>query len=212
MKLVLMGPPGAGKGTQGEILVRWLGIPRYSTGDMLRAAGDSGKELGRRAAHYLDSGELVPDDVVLGIVKEALDRDDAWHGFVFDGFPRTLTQAQGLDDLLKRRGLSLDAVIQLEVSEEELINRLSRRRVCSSCGENTRVAPGSSADCPACGGLLVRRSDDDPDVLRRRLLIYRERTEPVLRWYRTSGVSVLEVDGTGSVEQVQTAIRGRLAA
>lgn len=207
-----MGPPGAGKGTQGELLVEWLGVPRYSTGDMLRAARRGGTDLGRRAARRMDAGDLVPDDLILGIVEEALDRDAAWDGFIFDGFPRTLEQAEGLGELLERRERALDAVVSLEVPEEEAVRRLSGRRVCAACGEVAHVSTGSDEGCPACGGELVQRSDDRPETVRRRLEVYREETEPVLRWYRGSDVPVLEVDGTGDVEEVQVRIRDRLGA
>lgn len=212
MKLVLMGPPGAGKGTQGELLVQWLGSPKFSTGDMLRDARGSGSDLGRRAAGYMDAGELVPDDVILGIIKEALDRDDAWNGFVLDGFPRTVAQAQGLEELLAERGLSLDAVVQLQVAEEELVERLGRRRVCVSCAEITQRSETSGGECLVCGGELVQRGDDRSETVRRRLQVFGETTQPVLRWYRSTGVPVLDVDGTGSVADIHAAIRHRLTA
>lgn len=205
-----MGPPGAGKGTQGELLVGWLDVPRYATGDMLRAARAEGTELGREAARHIDAGELVPDDLVLGIVEEALDRDGAWDGFVFDGFPRTVEQAEGLGELLDRRDRALDAVVGLAVPEEELLRRLAGRRVCTSCGEVTGEAPEGGGNCPACGGTLVPRGDDRPETVRRRLQVYREETAPVLRWYRDSDVPVHDVDGTGSVEEVHVRIRERL--
>lgn len=211
-RLVLTGPPGAGKGTQGELLVKWLRVPRYSTGDMLREAGRAGTQLGRRARGHMEAGELVPDDVILGIVEEALDRDRAWGGFIFDGFPRTVAQAEGLAELLGERGLALHAVVRLEVPEEEVLRRLTGRRVCSECGEVTHVSAGSRDRCPACGAELVQRSDDRPETVRRRLQVYRQETEPVIRWYQASGVPVVVVDGAGGIEEVQAAIRERLAA
>lgn len=204
-----MGPPGAGKGTQGELLIERLGVPRYSTGDMLRAARRAGTRLGEKAARYMDAGELVPDDLILGIVEEALDRDGSWDGFIFDGFPRTIEQAEGLDRLLGRRNRSLDAVVCLEVPEKELVRRLSGRRVCESCGEVTRASHAGEV-CPACGGELVQRADDRPETVRRRLRVYHEETEPVLCWYRDAEVPVVEVDGSGSVEEVHGRIRERL--
>lgn len=205
-----MGPPGSGKGTQGELLAQRRGVPRYSTGDMLREARRAGTELGGRAARFMDVGELVPDDLILGIVEEALARDEAWDGFIFDGFPRTLEQAVGLEASLARRGRTLDAVVSLEVPEEELVRRLSARRVCEGCGEVTRVAATAGDACPACGGRLVQRPDDRPETVRRRLQVYREETEPVLRWYRDADVRVLEVDGTGEVEEVHDRLRREL--
>lgn len=207
-----MGPPGAGKGTQGELLVDRLELPRYATGDMLRAARKAETRLGRRAARYMDAGELVPDELILAIVEEALDRDGAWEGFIFDGFPRTVAQAEGLERLLERRGRSLDAVVSLEVPEEELVRRLARRRVCGACGEVTRAEGDGGDACPACGGTLVQRSDDRPETVRRRLEVYRRETTPVLRWYADSEVPLLRVDGTGGVDAVHARIRRRLPA
>lgn len=213
MRLILMGPPGAGKGTQGERLARELGVPRYGTGDMLRDARREGTELGRRAGEYMDAGELVPDQVILGIVREALERPEAEDGFVFDGFPRTLEQAMGLRDVLSRRDEELDGVLYLEVPEEELVRRLSSRRVCRECGKVARVEEGEDGECPACGGELYQREDDRPETVRRRLEVYRRQTEPVLEWYRTrSSVPVAEVDGTGSVEEVDRRLKERLPA
>lgn len=208
-----MGPPGAGKGTQGERLSDDLGVPRYATGDMLRAARRKGTELGEQAAEYMDAGELVPDRVVLGIVREALAGPVASDGFVLDGFPRTVRQAEGLEGILSELGVSLDAVVYLDVPADELVRRLSSRRVCSECGTVARVEDGGDADrsCEGCGGELVQREDDRPATVRRRLDVYRERTEPVLDWYRgEADVPVTEVDGTGSVEEVAGRLRERL--
>ncbi len=209
-----MGPPGAGKGTQGERLEGILEVPRYATGDMLRAARREGTEMGRRAAEYMDAGELVPDEVILGIVREALSRPEAAGGWVLDGFPRTLPQAEGLTEILDDRGESLDVVLYLDVPEEELVRRLSGRRVCDGCGLVTHVdeltGDGDDGRCPECGGELVQREDDRPETVRRRLEVYREETEPVLAWYRSSAVPVREVDGTGSVDRVTDRLRQRL--
>lgn len=211
MRLILMGPPGAGKGTQGERLASELDVPRYGTGDMLRDARREGTELGRRAAEYMDAGELVPDEVILGIVREALERPEAEDGFVFDGFPRTLEQAMGLRDVLRRRDEELDAVLYLEVPEEVLVHRLSSRRVCGACGAVTRVEDDEGGACPDCGGELRQREDDRPETVRRRLEVYGRQTEPVLDWYRTrSSVPVFEVDGTGTIDEVQSRLRERL--
>lgn len=212
MRLVLMGPPGAGKGTQGALLARRYGIPRVSTGDMLREARRAGTELGRRAQGYMDAGELVPDDVILGMMRETLASDEAADGFLLDGFPRTVAQAEGLDALLDDLDRKLDAVVDLEVKDEEIVRRLSARRVCGDCG---RVAPAGLEEgepCPACGGPLRRRSDDEPETVRRRLEVYRRETAPVLEWYERSDTPVLHVEGTGEVEQVQQRIIGSIAA
>lgn len=198
-----MGPPGAGKGTQGERLARRLGVPRLSTGDMLRDARKAGTELGREAGRYMDAGDLVPDGVILGIVDEALGAPEARRGFLFDGFPRTVAQAEGLDELLERRSERLDAVLSLEVPDEEIVTRLSGRRVCEGCGAVTHVATvGDAEECERCGGRLVQRSDDRPETVRRRLAVYREQTEPVLAHYAASEPGLTAVDGTGSVDDV----------
>ena len=211
MRLVLMGPPGAGKGTQGAELARRYGVPRYSTGDILRAARREGTELGRKAQEYMDAGELVPDDVILGMMRETLSSEEAAGGFVLDGFPRTVAQAEGLAELLDDLGLELDAVVDLEVPDEEIVRRLSSRRVCTDCGS---VAPAGISDeepCPECGGELRRRSDDDPETIRRRLEVYREETAPVLDWYERSDTRVLRVRGSGPVDDVQERVAGALA-
>lgn len=181
-----MGPPGAGKGTQGDLLSAHFGVPRYSTGDILRRARSEGTELGLRAQRFMDAGELVPDDVILGIVDEVLGKDEARGGFVFDGFPRTVVQAEGLGTLLERRGVSLDAAIDIEVPREELIDRLSGRH-------------GQDA-----------RDDDRPETVARRLEVYEEETVPVLDWYDRSAVPLLRVDGYRDIEAIQEDLRERL--
>lgn len=197
-----MGPPGAGKGTQGDRLAARFDVPRLATGDMLREAREVGSELGRQARRYMDAGELVPDDVILGLIDEAV-RALSDGGFVLDGFPRTVAQARELQALLSRREEPLDAVVELVVPEEELVRRLSGRRLCQACGEVTHVsAVGERSPCPACGGELIQRTDDRPETVRRRLQVYRDQTEAVQKWYRASDVPVHAVDGTGSVTEV----------
>lgn len=207
MRIVLMGPPGAGKGTQGEILERHLGVPRYATGDILRHARRTGTPLGLAAQRFMDAGELVPDEVILGIIGEALQGDDAHDGFVLDGFPRTVAQAEGLGQILDDLGIRLDAILNISVEDEEIVHRLSSRMVCSSCG--IARGPGGSDDevCPACGDTLVQRRDDGAETVRRRLVVYREQTEPVLRWYRASGARVVDVDGLGTVEEIRDRVQ-----
>lgn len=198
-----MGPPGAGKGTQGDRIAARFGIPRLSTGDMLREARKTDTPLGREAQRYMDAGELVPDDVILGIVDQALGAPAAARGFLFDGFPRTLAQADGLAALLGERDEALDAVLSLDVPDDELIARISGRRVCESCGHvtHTRVV-GEATECPVCGGPLSQRSDDREETVRHRLGVYREQTEPLLEYYAKSGAGLTVVDGTGEIAGV----------
>lgn len=198
----MMGPPGAGKGTQGEILEAQLGVPRFSTGDILRDARREGTPLGLEARRFMDAGELVPDPVILGIVAEALTSEAARAGFILDGFPRTVAQAEGLARILEGLGSRLDVVLNISVEDEEIIQRLSGRRVCRDCG--SAGLPGAGADdlCGVCGGELIQRRDDSAETVRRRLEVYREQTEPVLSWYRSSPTRVVDVNGLGSVEGI----------
>jgi adenylate kinase len=200
-----MGPPGAGKGTQGGILGRELGVPRYATGDILRVARRAGTELGREARRYMDAGELVPDDVILGIVREALSGDAAREGFILDGFPRTVPQAEGLGRILDGLGTRLDSVLDIDVPDEVIVRRLSNRRVCASCGADAGSVDGDV--CRACGGELVQRGDDRPETVLHRLQVYREQTAPVLAWYAASPVPVVRIDGVGTVEEVAERVR-----
>ncbi|MCG8469181.1 MAG: adenylate kinase [Gemmatimonadetes bacterium] len=202
-----MGPPGAGKGTQGELLAEHFGIPRLSTGDMIRAALDEGSPLGERVREFYDAGRLVPDDVVLDLVAAAFDRPEAERGFLLDGFPRTVAQADGLGALLDARELALDAVLSLEVPDEEVVDRITGRRVCSSCGHVTHVrAVEAGTACPECGGELSQRSDDAPETVRTRLAVYREETEPLLAYYAKQ-VGLTAVEGVGTVEEIQGNLR-----
>ncbi len=202
-----MGPPGAGKGTQGELLERELAVPRYATGDILREARRAGTEMGREAQRFMDAGELVPDPVILGIVRDALATDEAANGFILDGFPRTVAQAEGLSRILEDLGLQLDAVLDVDVPDEEIVRRLSSRRVCPECGRIAGPGDGAGDECPQCGGRLAQRPDDRPETVRRRLQVYREQTAPVLAWYGRSAVPVVRVDGLGPVEKVQERVR-----
>ncbi|MDX1623733.1 MAG: adenylate kinase [Gemmatimonadota bacterium] len=212
--LVLMGPPGAGKGTQAKRLAESEGICQIATGDLLRAAVAADSELGRKAESYMEAGELVPDDLILDLVDQELERPGCEGGAVFDGFPRTLEQARGLEVLLERRGESLDGVLALEVPEEELIRRLSGRRVCKSCGKMYHIRfdpPRQEGRCEECGGELVQRPDDQPETIRNRLSVYREETRPVRdRYEDRAGVTV--VDGDRPIDEIAADLRDRAAA
>lgn len=206
-----MGPPGAGKGTQGALLASRFGVPRYSTGDILRASRRDGSELGREAQRYMDAGELVPDNVILGLIRKVLLSTEAAGGYLLDGFPRTVAQARGLKDMLDEADQQLDAVVNLSVDDGEILRRLSSRRVCEDCGAIVRPETDTEL-CERCGGRLLTRSDDRPDTVRRRLEVYREQTEPMLDWYRESYTGVLDIPGMGAVEQVQERILTGLAS
>jgi adenylate kinase len=203
MNLVIFGAPGAGKGTQAKRLAERLGIPHISTGDILRAAVAEGTPLGRRAQQIMAAGELVPDEVVIGIVRERLAGADCREGFLLDGFPRTIPQAEALQAALDEMGLEEPLVLDLAVPESEIIRRLTGRRTCRSCGAITHVAdlkPGQQA-CPACGGPLFQRDDDALEAVEQRLRVYRAQTEPLAEHYRGRG-RLIEVDGTGSADAV----------
>jgi adenylate kinase len=204
MILVLLGPPGAGKGTQGARLATRFGVPQFSTGDILRAAVRAGTPPGVVAQGYMDRGDLVPDPVILGIMKEALAKPDAVRGVVLDGVVRTVPQAEGLARVLTELGRRLDAVLVFDVPEDELVRRLSDRVVCEKCQTPYKDrAPGSR--CEKCGATLVRRTDDEPAAIRNRLATYQRQTAPVLDWYRAhekGGARVLRVDAVGDVDEV----------
>lgn len=186
MKLILLGPPGAGKGTQAEILSKRLGVDTISTGVMLRAAIREGTDLGKMAEEYINSGKLVPDDVVVGIVKERLSREDCKKGFILDGFPRTTAQAEALTE----SGVEIDKVLSLEVSDETIIERLSGRRECKACGTPYHVVykpSAAGAKCAECGGELIQRADDNEKTVKNRIEVYHEQTEPIKEYYEKQG-------------------------
>ncbi len=189
MNLILVGPPGAGKGTQGEILAKKLGIDTISTGVMLRTAIKEQTEVGKLAEKYINDGKLVPDDVIVSIVKERLSRPDVEKGFILDGFPRTIAQAEALTE----SGLKIDKVLSLEVADEKIIERLSARRECSKCGAPYSIIykkPRLEGKCDKCGGVLIQRADDNPDTIQNRLNIYHEQTEPIKEYYEKQGLLV----------------------
>ncbi|MDQ2766285.1 MAG: adenylate kinase [Gemmatimonadota bacterium] len=214
MNIVLLGPPGAGKGTQGERIAKQLAIPKLATGDVLRAAVTMGTPLGLTAKAAMERGDLVPDSVILGIMKEALAQPTAAKGVVLDGVVRTVPQAEGLARVLSELGRHVDAVLLFEVGEDELVRRLSARTTCESCQlPYTGREPGTA--CDKCGGKLVRRKDDEPEAIRSRMRAYREQTEPVIAWYenraRTSpdaklrdhnGPRVVRVNALGDIDEI----------
>ena len=201
MIVVLLGPPGAGKGTQGDLIAERLGIPKIATGDVLRGAVREGTPLGLAAKAAMDKGDLVPDDVILGIIKQALGSRSTRRGAILDGVVRTVPQAEGLNRSLDELGKKLDAVMLFEVPDEELVRRLSARTVCESCQTPyTGREPGSK--CDKCGGKLVRRKDDEPKAVRNRLKVYKQQTAPVIDWYRANGGRVLSIDAVGTTDEV----------
>ena len=186
LNLVLLGAPGSGKGTQAERIVPEFLVPHISTGDILRAAVSEGTQMGLEARRYMDSGELVPDQVVIGIIRDRLALPDAVRGFMLDGFPRTLEQARALDEMLGEAGRALNVVLMIEVPEEELVQRLSGRRACRACGKGCNVVfdpPSVDGVCDSCGGALVQRDDDSEQTVRNRLEVYRRQTEPLVGYY-----------------------------
>lgn len=191
MNIVLLGAPGAGKGTQAERLVDAYDIAHISTGDILRASVKAGTPLGLEAKSYMDAGELVPDSVVIGLVKERLQEEDAEKGFVLDGFPRTATQAVALTGELDEMGRSIDHAIAVEVAPEVIVKRLSNRRLCKACGY---IGTKEDTACPVCGGPMYQREDDNPETVRNRLDVYAKSTSPLIEYYRGADLLV-QVDG-----------------
>jgi adenylate kinase len=204
VRLVLVGPPGAGKGTQAQFIASNLSIPKISTGDIFRANVSGGTELGKLAKEYMDRGDLVPDEVTVAMVRDRLAEDDAQEGFLLDGFPRNVPQAQILNKILAEFGTGLDIVLELVVDEDEVVRRLAGRRTCRSCGKVWHVLfdpPAQEGICDACGGELFQRDDDREETIRHRLEVYQEQTAPLIAFYADEGILV-GVDATGPVEEV----------
>ncbi len=204
MKLILLGAPGAGKGTQAEIISRRCGIPTISTGNILRAAIKNGTPVGLQAKEYIDSGRLVPDEVIIGIITERLAQDDCANGYILDGVPRTLRQAQVLED----EGIDIDYAVALEVEDEAIIKRMSGRRVCENCGASFHVVtnpPKAEGSCDSCGGALVIRSDDAPETVKARLEQYHAETEPLKGFYAGRG-KLVTIEGCSTIEETTAAI------
>lgn len=214
MDLILFGPPGAGKGTQAKRLVGDLGIPQISTGDMMRAERASGSELGQRFDSYMSEGKLVPDELVLELLEKRLKAPDAQNGAIFDGYPRTVAQAQSLDSMLSKMSREIDKVVSLTVPLDDIVERVTGRRVCLDCGQTYHVRynpPPSSGKCESCGGSrIVQRQDDTEEVVRKRYEEYQAKTAPVLDHYREQGV-VEDVEGVGSLDGVTERIKSAIA-
>jgi adenylate kinase len=204
VRVILLGPPGAGKGTQAGNIAETYAIPHISTGDILRANVREGTELGLEAKRFMDAGDLVPDEVIIGMVGDRLAEPDAAQGFLFDGFPRTVPQAEALEKLLQDRGQPLDVVLRLAVDEDEVVSRLTGRRTCTACGAVFHVdhhPPATEGVCDSCGGELVQRDDDREDVVRNRLEVYRRSTEPLEEFYWNRGL-LRDVEAVGTVDEV----------
>jgi len=202
--IILLGAPGSGKGTQAKKLTESFSIPQISTGDMLREAVRNDTEMGRQAKAFMDQGGLVPDEVVIGIVKERLQAKDCEKGFILDGFPRTITQAQALDRVVKELGKEISSVLSLEVDEEEIMERLSGRRTCAGCGAMYHVRfnpPKEEGRCDKCVGTLLQRDDDKEETIRTRLVNYKKSTEPLIEYYRGSG-KVHAVKASGNIDTI----------
>ena len=204
MKIIMLGAPGAGKGTQAKKIAEKYGIPHISTGDIFRANIKGGTELGMKAKSYMDQGQLVPDDVTIGMLLDRISEADCADGYVLDGFPRTIPQAESLTAALKERGEKIDYAVNVDVPDDNIINRMSGRRACVGCGATYHVvynAPKSEDICDTCGEKLILRDDDKPETVKNRLLVYHDQTQPLIDYYKKEGVLV-EVDGTQNLEKV----------
>ena len=204
MNIIMLGAPGAGKGTQAAVLCEHFGIPTISTGNMIREALKNGTEMGLKAKSFMDEGKLVPDEVVIGIVKERLSEDDCKKGFILDGFPRTIPQAEALDNM----GVDIQYVINIDVADESIIKRMSGRRVCENCGRPYHIEslkPQKDGVCDDCGGTLVQRKDDHPDTVLARLDVYHKETEPLADYYRKQG-KLVNVEGQNTVADTTAAV------
>ncbi len=212
-RIVILGPPGVGKGTQAKRLAALYSWAHISTGDMLRKAIQDESSLGREVRKYVEHGDLVPDALMVRLVDQRVGEADCAKGFILDGFPRTVVQAEALDHVLKEKQLRLDGVLSIDVDDEEIVRRLSRRLLCEACGNMTQAGDDASGErrCASCGGKLIRRKDDEPDTVRHRLQVYRDRTESLIHYYR--GKKMLwKVEGTGSEDDVTARIQSVFAA
>ena len=213
MRLILFGPPGAGKGTQAKRLEETFRIPQISTGDILRAAKREGTPMGKKAAEYMDGGKLVPDDVVIGIIDERIVKADCKDGFLLDGFPRTIPQAEALEAMLKAKGCGIDHVVSVEVPDQEIVDRLSLRRSCPTCGSVyhlKNLPPKQDGRCDKDGAALVQRPDDEPAAINTRLQAFHAQTSPLKKYYEQRGL-LRSVDGTQPPDEVFAAVKRILA-
>lgn len=205
MRIVLVGPPGAGKGTQAAFLAKNLSIPHISTGDLFRANISKGTELGKQAKAFMDAGNLVPDEVTIGMAHDRMTQSDAENGFLLDGFPRNVSQAEALDESLKADGQKLDAVLDLEVPEDEVVKRIAGRRICRNDSSHvfhvTYSKPKTEGVCDVCGGELYQRGDDQEETVRKRLDVYHRETEPIIDHYKAQGL-VVTISALGKVDEV----------
>ncbi len=215
MNIILLGPPGAGKGTQAQRIVRKHGLIQLSTGDMLRAVVAAGSDLGKEAKRVMDAGQLMPDGLMIRMISERIEQPDCRGGFILDGFPRTIPQAEALDRMLAEKGLKLDSVIAMKVDEEALVRRITGRYTCANCGagyHDSFQRPEVDGVCDHCGGTeITRRADDNEETVRTRLEAYRAQTEPILPYYREKGI-LRSVDGMASIDVVADEIETTLAA
>ena len=208
MKIIMLGAPGAGKGTQAKKIAAKYSIPHISTGDIFRANIKNGTELGLKAKSYMDAGGLVPDEITIGMLLDRIHQADCENGYVLDGFPRTIPQAESLTEALKKNGEAIDFAVNVDVPDENIINRMSGRRACLNCGATYHIvynAPKKENVCDACGQELVLRDDDKPETVKKRLDVYHDQTQPLIDYYKNAGV-LAEVDGTLDMEDVFQAI------
>lgn len=214
MKIIMLGAPGAGKGTQAKMLADKYGIPHISTGDIFRANIKNGTELGKKAKEYMDHGKLVPDELTCNLVVDRIQQDDCSKGYILDGFPRTIPQAECLDEALKKLGDKIDYAVDVEVPDENIVNRMSGRRACVGCGATYHVVfnpPKQEGICDRCGKELILRDDDKPETVQKRLTVYHEQTQPLIDYYKKQG-ALASVDGTKDMQEVFEAIVAILEA
>lgn len=212
MRTILLGPPGAGKGTQAETIVREFNVPHISTGDIFRYNIKEGTDLGKKAKEYMDQGLLVPDELTIELVKDRLLKDDCENGFLLDGFPRTIAQADALEDALKSMDQKLDCVVNIEVSKELLVERAVGRRVCKDCGQTYHMtfnAPSKEGICDRCGGELLQRKDDTEETVSKRISVYQEQTQPLIEYYSKKGI-IVNIDGEKPIDEVGKSIVAKL--